>query len=309
LKFKLSTTSQVLIGSVILIEGAPAGSNVSVDGKAAGTTNSDGELSISVPPGTHEIALVRTGYLSRRFEMRLSNGNNFVDGTLELDPEPALADAALRSTEPAKLEEFLNRYPNNKLASQIRAKIEDLEWNKYRAFNDPIQLQTFIEKYPNGQHIGDARELSAKLQQEDLEWRAAQTSNTAEALQIFVDKYPQTRHAVDARRSITLFNDQAQILHLLKDYQDAFNRQDLSLLLQLWPRCPAEVQTVLSNQFKSKKSGLLKLSPDGVPAIRGDSAALNVAKTRQTESSTTSGTVPFSFRKQNDHWVIEIGSF
>ena len=307
--FKLSRVSQVLIENVLLVEQAPAGTRVSLDGKPAGVIPSDGELSVKVDPGEHAITLERVGFLSRDFKMRLSPGSNIIDGKLQPDLEPGDLEAALQSNDLAKLEDFLTRYPSSKGATQARAKMEELEWIKYRDSNDPIQLQVFIDKHPNGPHVVPARELAGQLQQEDLDWRTAQESNTAEALQRFRDHYPHSRHALEAQNSITVFRDRTQILQVLKDYQDAYNHQDLKRVLQLWPRCPPEVQASFNTIFKDKRSGTLTLSPKGTPDVKGDIAVVKVDRTRQAETASTSGTVPFQFRKEDDRWVIERGAF
>ena len=85
--------------------------------------------------------------------------------------------------------------------------------------------------------------------------------------------------------------------------------EDLKQLIQLWPRCPVELQAALNSSFKEKRSGTLHLLANGDPKVMGDIATLQVSRARQTDAASTTGNVPFKFRKQNDHWLIENGSF
>jgi hypothetical protein len=142
------------------------------------------------------------------------------------------------------------------------------------------------------------------LQREDMDWRAAQASNTVESLQHFVQGHPHSRHVPDASGSISALKDRAEIVKLLQAYQDSYNRRDLKQFLQLWPSSPANVQSL----FKQKQSGTLSLSAKETPVVMGDIASLKVVIIRQTETGESTLIVPFQFKKQNDHWIIERGS-
>jgi hypothetical protein len=95
------------------------------------------------------------------------------------------------------------------------------------------------------------------------------------------------------------------VLLQLQAYQDSYNRHDLKQLVQLWPSCPANTLYAL---FKEKRSGTVSLSARGTPIVQGDVASLTIAMTKQTEAGESNKSVPFQFRKQNDHWIIEKGS-
>jgi hypothetical protein len=309
LTFDLSPLSAARVDN-LLIRSLPVGAKVDVDGISVGSSNANGELSLKVDPGVHEIELEHTDYVPRTLKIEVTaRGNQVVEGKLQQDSAALAFVEASRSNNTETLEAFLKNYPTSKGAPQIRVRLEDLEWVKYRNYNDPVQLEAFIEKHPNGGHIGEARELAAKFQQEDIDWHDARSLNTIDALQLFVVKHPQGRYLADAQRSISLLQDQAQVLQVLRDYEDAFNRQDFNRLLLLWPNFPLNAQAALNNQFKAKKSGILRVSPKGTPEVKDDRAVLSVTITRQTESSHESRTVPFTFQKQNDHWAIEHGAF
>lgn len=303
----LAPKSQVVVQeNRLVISGAPSGTGVSVDGRSVGVTNAGGELTVRVEPGDHEILLEKAGYVSRDFKERLNSGNNPVDGKLQPDHESADLAAALASGDLSQLQRFLNQYPQSKSISQVRARMEDLDWAKTRSTNDPMVLQAFMDRYANGQHSADAKRLSELLTTDEMDWRAAQTSNTLESLQNFARNHAGSRHLPDANGMIGALTDRRDIAALLQAYQDSYNRQDLNRFLQLWPTAPAYVQTL----FKQKRSGTLSLSANGLPAVRGDAASQKVAITHETSNGGGSSlTVAlFLFKRQNDHWVVETGS-
>jgi hypothetical protein len=300
LDVKLSPISQVAIDNLLLISQAPAGTEVSVDGKTVGLTNAEGEISVKVEPGEHEIELKKEGYLTRNFPQHFGPGRNVIEGGLQPDPTALALAAALRSNELGKLQEFLGQYPNSESAAQVRAKMEDLEWNKDRDSNDPRQVQEFINKYPNGAHIAEAQQLANRLIAEDTDWRSVQVNASPELLQRFIATYPHSRHLEEALR----LKDQGEIFQVIQAYQDSYNHGDLKKLLEVWPTCPPIVQSF----FKDKRSGTVTLSAQGDPVVKGKLASLMVAIKTVTETGDSEKTVPFSFKKENDVWVIENGA-
>jgi hypothetical protein len=304
LTFKLSPIT--FANYMLVIGQAPAETEVKIDGTPSGRTGTDGSLAIQITPGEHTIELKREGYIARSIRQTLRPGENRIDGRLEVDQVLEDWTRVSSSSDPSAIAAFLGRYPNSRFEGVARAQMEQLDWIKYRDCNDPVVLQVFIDKYPHGQHIAQARDLATQLQREDLEWHGAKTPT---ALKAFLEKYPQSRHAEDAETAIGIFKDQSDILELLRAYQDAYNHQDLRQLVQLWPRCPADLQAALNTSFKERRSGTLVLSANGDPKITGDIATLQVSRARQTDAASTTGNVPFKFRKQNDRWFIENGSF
>ena len=305
LSFKLSPLSQVSIENLLFVSQAPPDTRVSVDGKAAGTTSTLGELSVKIQPGEHQIALEKSGYLPRTFNMRLNPGNNAVDGRLDIDAELGAYQAASQPGNLEKLSEFLRSYPAGRFTSQARAQAEELEWRQSMDSNDPNLLQSFIDRYPNGQHINDARHLADQFAAEDTDWKSAVANNTIDSWQRFIGKYPHSRHVADAQNVINLLNDRAGIVQVLRAYQDSYNHHDTKQIVELWP----DSRPFLPSLFKDNQSGTITLSPKGEPAVKGELATLTVVITRHSETGDSSKSVPFQFRKQNDHWLIKNGSF
>jgi hypothetical protein len=305
LTFKLSPMlPAVAIENQIFISQAPPGTKVSVDGKAIGTTSTDGALLARAELGEHEIMLEKAGYLSRDFRQRFNAGNNAVDGKLEVDEEWVAFDAAFTSYDTTKLGDFLRSYPASRFTSRVRAKMEDLDWGKAQSSSDPQTLQAFLDRYPNGSHSAEARERAKQFEVEDMAWRSALVSSGSEPLQSFINKYPHSRHAAEARTQIAMLNDRAEILQVLQAYQDSFNHHDLNKLLQVWPDCPPSLQSI----FKDKRSGTIRLFAAANPGVKGEWASLMVAVTRQTETGQSTKKVPFQFKKQNARWILDRGS-
>jgi len=301
LSFKLSPLTQVAIDNLLFITQTPAGTKVTVDDKVAGITNAEGELSLKVVPGEHDILLEHAGYLPRSLKRPLNVGRNVLEGSMQPDMEGTDLDTALRSNDAAKLREFLSRYPSSKAASQIRGKIEDLEWSKVQDSNDPNQLQAFIDRYPNGKHFAEASRLSDQIVADDVAWRSTMNSSSVETVRSFLEKYPRSRHAGDARSLEILLTDQADISKLLHDYEDSYNHRDVGRLMQIWPACPTVVQSLLKNE---QTASSVTLSMKSTVAVKGSSAAVQVIIKKPNSTKT----VLFTFKKQNDHWIIDTGS-
>lgn len=307
--FALQPKTQVLMEYLLVVQNAMSGTRVSVDGKMMGTAKEDSSPVFKVAPGEHEVALERDGYLARKFKQEFRPGNTVVDGKLALDVEARdwalLADMG----DVNALENYQVLYPNGRFAAQARARAEELDWNKLKDSRDLMALDGFLKKYPRGRFSKEAAANVEQLQQEDLDWRAAQLSKDPSSVQKFLDQHPRSRHADEAQTTILIFKDQRTILQLLKQYENSYNHQDLKQIVDLWPFCPPGVQNILRAQFKSSQSGTLALSAVDDPNITGELASLTVLRVRRTEAATTSGNVPFKFRKQNQRWVIESGVF
>jgi len=63
-----------------------------------------------------------------------------------------------------------------------------------------------------------------------------------------------------------------------------------------------------TRQIPPWRSRTVKLSAQGNPIVQGSSASLNVVIKTETETGASEKTVPFSFKKENDVWVIESGA-
>lgn len=309
LVFTLQPKTQVLLDDVMLVQNAPAGTRVSVDGKLVGSAKADGSSTFKVTPGQHEILLEKDGYLSRRFQQEFRPGTTVIDGKLPVDSEARDWELLASMGDVTAIQNYLALYPDGRFAQQARTRAEELEWATVKDSSDLTALDGFLKKYPRGRFAKDAAVDIEQLQEEDLDWRTAERSKDPLAVQKFLDQHPRSRYLERAQTAILIFKDQKAILQLLKQYESSYNRQDLRQVLELWPFCPSSVQSILRSQFRSSQSGTLKLSAVGDPSITGDLASLLVLRVRQTEAATTSGNVPFKFRKQNQRWVIESGVF
>jgi hypothetical protein len=307
--FTLQPKTQVLIDDSVLIQNSIPGARVSVDGKLVGAVKADGTATFKVAPGEHEIAFEKDGYLARSVKEDFSPGTTVIDGKLALDTEALDWDSLASSTDVSAVEKYVLAYPGGRFESQARARLEDLEWARVSESGDLTLLDAFVKKYPRGRFVADASAKIRQLQQEDLDWRTAELSKDPNRVDKFLEQHPHSRYAQEAQTAILVFRDQRAILQTLKQYESSYNRQDLRQIVELWPFCPSTVQGILRAQFKSSQSGTLTLNAVGDPNITGDIASLLVSRVRKTDAATTTGDVPFRFRKQNQRWVIESGVF
>lgn len=124
-----------------------------------------------------------------------------------------------------------------------------------------------------------------------------------------MNNYPQGRYAHQARTRLDFLLKKEALPLVLSEFQESHNRKNLRNILLLWPTCPSALQISLRDEFKRDSSGVLRLSMVGEPTIEGYDAKAIVSRTRQTRSATASGNTEFSFKKENQRWVIENGAF
>jgi hypothetical protein len=307
--FSLQPKTQIVMDDVLMVQNALTGTRVNVDGKLMGNTKGGETFALKVTPGEHEIVLEHDGYLSRKFKQEFRPGNTVVDGKLPVDTEARDWELLANIGDVNAVQNYLVLYPNGRFAPQARARAEELDWAKVKDSRDLTALDVFLKKYPRGRFAKDAAGDIEQLQQDNLDWHTAELSKDPLAVQKFIDQHPRSPHLDEAQTAVLVFKDQKAILQLLKQYESSYNRQDLRQMLDLWPVCPSSVQNILRTQFKASQSGMLNLTAVGDPDITGELASLMVLRVRKTEAATTSGNVPFRFRKQNQRWVIENGAF
>jgi hypothetical protein len=287
------------------------GAMVRVDGKEVGVVKADGTFIHEAGPGTHTIELEKAGYLPAREEITLVSGSTTtVDATMHPDTslasgaEAAAYDAIAASTDPAQLRQYLQKYPDSKNATQVRNRIEDLDWkNVNRA--DLTSLGEFLQTHPQGQHTNEARGLIADLQKEEEGYMAAMKANNSELLQAVLTEYPKSAYAEPARQKLIQLQNKEAVLSVLHRYEDAYNKKDLNGIEELYPNCPEGVKKAYRDSFHSQEPPKLKLDPEE-PEIQGTFASV---KGKSTRSGALSSSSAFTLKlvKQGDKWIIQSG--
>ncbi len=295
--------------SFVVRAGVP-GATVRLDGNEVGVVKPDGTFAHDASPGTHVISFEKVGYRSVSGEITLVLGNA-TNVDLAMYPDPAAVEAAdyaavAESTDPAQLRQYLQKYPNGKNATQVRNRIEEIEWKNVNR-TDLQALDAFLKAYPQGQHANDARGLVAELQNEQADYVAAMKANNSEQLQAVLSRYPKSVYAEQARQKLVQLRDKEAIFAVLLQYQEAYNRKDLEAIVALWPSCPEPYRKAYRDSFRSPEPPKLKFELEE-PDIQGIMASV---KGKETRSGPLSSSSPFTAKlmKQGDKWVIQGGIF
>jgi len=317
--FKLQT--QHIVGQ-LMVQDAPPGTNVRLDGQYVGITAEDGSFSTNVVPGEHRIELAKEGFLTRETRQQLTLGNVLtVNGKLSIDEELRDWVALNTSSDPAAFQAFLKKYPGSKLAEKAKLKAEQVEWEAIKDRNDfqaPEALDGFLKRYPSGRFAAAAKEKAEQIQSEQMDWRSASTSNDVTTLEAFIARYPDSPYVREARRALdnaVRVKEQEAILNLLKQYESAYNTEDMETLSNLCPTWSETAKKATQSKFKEARSVSLRLELDrNQPVIdRNYHTATvmgkEVVKWIRKDDSTVIDQFPFLFQltKQEGHWIIQKG--
>ena len=118
--------------SFVLTNAVP-GATVRVDGREVGLISPDGTFKREGSPGAHTIELEKTGYTSASGKMELVVGSTTSVGIgPNMQPTAASAEASsyaaiANCSNPSTLQQFLQKYPSGKNATQVRNRLEEIE--------------------------------------------------------------------------------------------------------------------------------------------------------------------------------------
>jgi len=107
------------------------------------------------------------------------------------DNEARLYERAMKSTEPAILQQYLDFYPEapkehrDSIEAHLKAlKLVDIEWSEAIARNSAEFFERFIRRHPGNVHIPDAR-----IRIDSLDYLQAVRLGTVEALSQYMQKH------------------------------------------------------------------------------------------------------------------------
>jgi hypothetical protein len=295
-----------------VVANAVPGATVRVDGREVGVVQPDGTFKHEGTPGVHNIELEKAGYTSASGKMELVVGSTTSVGIgPNMQPAAATAEAAsyaaiADSTDPSALQQFLQKYPSGKNATQVRNRLEDLDWKNVNR-TDLTSLDAFLRDHPASQHANEARGLVAEGQAEIAAYLAAETAGTPEALQTFVTQHPNGPHADQARQKLSQLANKDAVLGVLRRYEEAYNRKDLGNIVELYPSCPEGVKKIYRENFHSAEPQRLKLELED-PEIQGIVASV---KGKEVRTGPLNSSTPFTAKlmKQGDKWIIQSGIY
>jgi hypothetical protein len=290
-----------------VVSGAVPGATVRLDGKEVGQIKADGTFAHEGSAGIHSIDFEKVGYLPRHGEITLTLGfSSLVRVAMDPDPEAVSFAAATTSTDPSQLRQYLQKYPNSKNATQVRNRLEEMEWERANR-TDLTSLGEFLQAHPQGQHASEARHLVEQLQSEQADYMEAVKAGSSEALEAFLTKHPSSPYAEPVHQKLSHLLNKEAVLTVLHRYEEAYNRKDLDGIVALWPSCPDGYKKVYRESFRSPEAQKLKLEMEE-PEIQGIMASV---KGKMTRSGALSSSSNFTAKlvKQGDKWVIQSGIY
>ena len=174
------------------INGANAGSEVFIDGKAAGRVGKSGAFSTDVLPGDHRIKLLagnqESAIMTQHFSAGnavIMRGNQFIPSA---PPQPAEQTDWQRVKDSQNfddIDQFLRRYPNGAFHIQAENRLEDLYWSKDRAIGSSASLRDYLRRYPSGKYAQSASNELARL-----DWESISNTKDMGTLENYLRVYP-----------------------------------------------------------------------------------------------------------------------
>jgi hypothetical protein len=294
---------------LLLVQNAPAGAAVLLDGQRVGATESDGTFTFTGSAGLHSIRVMKEGYQPQEEQRQFVLGKRLVlNMALKPDAETERWTAVMKGT--ASPETYLKDYPNGKYAPQARSLAEQREWESTKASTDLVALAAFVTKYPQSSHVNQARAVMGALKAEQDAWLSAKNSRDINELQGYVNKYPQGQFTTAAKEQIRRLRDENEVATVIREYEAAYNQKDFSKLLKLWPTMTPVVQRALEESFKDNQTVKLAVKIVNPPEFLGNSVSVGCEFVRDTAA--TGGTpvrvadnTIIKLTKLNDHWIIQ----
>jgi hypothetical protein len=276
----------VIAGSSTLIEGAPPGAEVRVDGRLLGTTAADGTFLLTPIPGEHTVLVAKEGFLPQETKELFAPGKNVSRrAALEPDLEFQRWQTLSNSAGPSEIERFIRDYPSGRFTAQARTLQEQAEWNALKGGKDLEALTAFVNKFPQGAHASEARNLIGGLQAEQEQWLAARASKDVEQLKAYVAKYPEGQYARSAQAEISKLSDNRQaaptpeaadkiaVIEVIKQYMQAYDEKNVETIRRIWPGMGRSRVSSLRDFFSAADSVKAMYNIDD-PVINGDQATV-----------------------------------
>jgi serine/threonine-protein kinase len=299
------------------IAGGVAGAQVRLDGQILGEIDRNGAFRNEVAPGPHTIELSKDEYSSVRISGQFPPGKTLEFGRGQV----------------AMAKVVKNQAPD---ARQIEAQ----EWTQVAGSNNPDDFEAFIRNHPSGAHLDQARVRLLELREQSQAAAARQfeqgawervDQNNREQLQNYLSRFQNGAHAPEARARISEMERQAAevvvaqrareqkelelaknttddqaIIKVLKDFDAAYNRKDLSTLQKLWNGVPV---AAYRQQFKEAIDLRFELQLVGQPVVNGNSATVVCTRTltykgQSGGAQTHSERVKITLNRDLPGWLI-----
>lgn len=315
LNIKLYQQTEALALGSLLVEGAPPGATVTLDGQDVGVTSVSGSFLLNAAPGAHTIRLAKDGFLANQITQEFRLGvKTSLDIPLDPDVEVQRWKAVSGKDDAPALRAYLRDYPNGRFSQQARDRADLVEWTALKDRNDADAvraLSAFVDRCRNSAYCDQARTRMTTLATEDEVWVAASHSNEADQFQKYLAVYPQGRYAEAARSQLAQFDklDETQIREALQKFQTAYDHRDMAGILEIWPGFPVASQKTTHELFHSLKSFSSSLA---VASMDRQGGIATVSCKRTFEWVGNDGgrgrkqdQITYRLLKQNGRWLID----
>jgi hypothetical protein len=214
------------------------------------------------------------------------------------------------------LDDFVKRYPSGQYHDRAVARADDVLWS--RTTHDAAGLNVYLQRFPAGRHADEARvtveQLSKKVvpdeNSDEVVWSKLDKKDKG-ALQVFLNRRPASAHRADAQAildQMVLQEGQKKNLQQPLDlFNAAFQHQQPKELKEIWPG--ATEQYVKALRPPAGYKVLIKLQPNGEPAVTGDTAQIPCDLISQTtvpggQMKENKKPVKVHLYKSGDRWLI-----
>jgi len=312
LSIKLQEQAQALAMGSLLIQDAPAGAQVMLDGQELGVTSDAGSFSLTASPGAHKVSVAKEGFLPAEITQQFSPGaKNAVDLALKPDVEVTRWKSLAGNNDWIAVRAFLHDYPSGRFSAQARERADQLEWAALKDHDDADavrMLSEFVDRCRTAPNCDQARARMNTLAAEDQVWFAASHSGDADQFQHYVTSYPQGRYVEAARAQLQKL-DETHIRETLQKYEEAYDRRDINAILALWPNIPAATQTKTRQAFQDRKS-ITSTLMIGKIELQGDAATVTCKHSVEWVSNDggrgrAQDQISYKMLKQGGRWVID----
>jgi len=166
-------------------------------------------------------------------------------------------EAAIGSTDPAVLREFLSRNPSGEYHDRVAERLDDLTWAEAET-GDATSFNAYLNRFPGGRHADQARARIAAL-------TPAPVPNAAA---------PKLE-----RKAPAAVDDKGALLRLVRQYQQAYHDENVDQLKALWPNMNQQQVSALNDFFGHAQRVELDCKLIGEPVISGTNSTLKLTQT------------------------------
>jgi serine/threonine-protein kinase len=178
------------------VRGLTAGSELFVDGQSMGRVGRNGEISVQVGAGVHQVKVLAKNENSSIVVRNFVAGHSVSLGRDDLYPRTQAPEdvdwqSAVTSGSIDSIKKFLRKYPNGTHHVEAGEMLETKYWEKDAQANSTESYWDYLQRYPQGPNATTAREERAFLTVD---------RNVPASLDAFVKDYPTSRHRAEIDR-------------------------------------------------------------------------------------------------------------